>query len=250
MNPEYREKIANEFRNCVTSTINRIQNQADTFKPFHSALLSENAVFWSRFERSFSTSFGQRVVEEIARLLALSNGSCEAQRQRETMVTLDRALIHAIDAHIQAIRDNQNQLTSWQDVIDFFNTVPLSGVTETVRVISDVWWVKNGTEHFVSLKTVKPNIDQTAVAKRDCLLLYLNDPNRQVFFGLPYNPYGDNGRYNFNPPMKMFNFNEDPVVLIGRELWDTIGGDGSYNELIEIATEVGNETIPEIDRLR
>ncbi len=50
--------------------------------------------------------------------------------------------------------------------------------------------------------------------------------------------------------MKMFNFNEDPVVLIGRELWDTIGGDGSYNELIEIATEVGNETIPEIDRLR
>lgn len=64
MEEQYRSKIATEFRNCVNNTIKRIDGEA-TYRPFHTALLSEEAIFWSRFERSFSTSFGQRVVEEL-----------------------------------------------------------------------------------------------------------------------------------------------------------------------------------------
>ena len=59
MNQEYRKLIADEFRNCVDSTISRITNNEQTYRPFHTALLSQEAVFWSAFERSFSTSFGQ-----------------------------------------------------------------------------------------------------------------------------------------------------------------------------------------------
>lgn len=79
MDQRYRQMIASEFRNCVNNTIMRLQGEA-TYRPFHTALLSEEAIFWSRFERSFSTSFGQRVIEEIARLVALSNGASAAQR--------------------------------------------------------------------------------------------------------------------------------------------------------------------------
>ncbi len=32
---------------------------------------------------------------------------------------------------------------------------------------------------------------------------------------------------------------EDQCVLIGKDLWDTIGGDGTYIELLEIFEEVG-----------
>ena len=49
--------------------------------------------------------------------------------------------------------------------------------------------------------------------------------------------------------MGIFDFNHDPVVLIGREMWDTIGGDGCYDEIIEIAREVGQETKPLIERI-
>ena len=90
MNDYYRNLIANEFRNCVDNTIQRI-SQGTTRRPFHSALLSDEALFWSSFERSFSTSFGQRVIEEIARIVALSNGAAIAERQKSTIVTLDRS---------------------------------------------------------------------------------------------------------------------------------------------------------------
>lgn len=251
MNPEYRNQIKKEFESCVTQTIDRFKNGKGTFRPFHSALLTDEVIFWSRFERSFSTSFGQRVVEEIARILALSNQAEDAQRQKVTEIILDEALVHAVDRHIQLVRDNKNTLTSWQDVLNFLNSVTLSGQTTSLRIISDLWWSRNGVDYFASLKTVKPNIDQTATAKRDCLLLKLYNPECNVYFGLPYNPFGnDKTSYEHNPPMKLFNFTTDPVVLIGEELWDTIGGSGSYNELLSIATEVGIETKVLLQKLR
>ena len=57
MNTTDEQRIANEFRDCIANTVRRIAGE-DTHRPFHAALLSEEALFWSRFERSFSTSFG------------------------------------------------------------------------------------------------------------------------------------------------------------------------------------------------
>ena len=81
MEKHYRDKIADEFRNCVINTVRRLDN-AETNRPFHAALLSDAALFWSRFERSFSTSFGQRVIEEISRLTALAGGASDVDRGR------------------------------------------------------------------------------------------------------------------------------------------------------------------------
>ena len=104
MNIRYRRLIADEFRNCVNNTIRRISDEP-TYRPFHTALLSEEAIFWSRFGRSFSTSFGQRVIEEIAKIVALANGAEAAERQVETIIRIDRAHEQAIHEHIQSLRN-------------------------------------------------------------------------------------------------------------------------------------------------
>ena len=118
------------------------------------------------------------------------------------------------------------------------------------RIISDLWWQKDGIDNYISLKTVKPNIDQTAVAKEDCLYLKLANPLCNAYFGLPYNPYGEHKTdYAFTPPMGIFDFRNDSVVLIGREMWDTIGGLGCYDEILEIAKSVGNETKAAIESI-
>lgn len=251
MNSNYKKAIADEFRNCVQGTINRIMNNEQTYRPFHTALLSEDVIFWSAFERSFSTSFGQRVIEEIAKLVALSNGAEQAERQFQTIISIDDAYEEAIHKHIQKLRSNKKTTTSWNETVQKILNTPISGKTRKIRVISDLWWKKNGIDNYVSLKTVKPNIDQTAVAKEDCLHLTIGNPNCNAYFGLPYNPYGEKrSDYAHNPPMGIFDFKNDPVVLIGRDLWDTIGGNGCYNELIDIATQVGNETRNQIKKLR
>lgn len=244
MQERYRRLVADEFRDCVNRTITRITNNERTYRPFHSALLSEEVIFWSAFERSFSTSFGQRVIEEIAKIVALANGADAAERQVETIIRIDRAHEQAIHEHIQSLRNGDRRLpydwdTSLREVLD---VVPTGRLIER-RIISDLWWRKNGIDHFVSLKTVKPNIDQTAIAKEDCLHLSVADPDYRAYFGLPYNPYGeDREDYAFNPPKCIFDINHDPVVLIGWELWDTIGGRGCYEELLDIAQQVGTET--------
>ena len=247
MNNHYRSLIAAEFRNCVDNTIQRI-SQGTTHRPFHSALLSDEALFWSSFERSFSTSFGQRVIEEIARIVALSNGAAIAERQKSTVVTLDTAVIEAVDDHIRSLRGGHSM--DWASTIASIRRVPKSGNSKSFRVISDLWWNKDGIDTYMSINTVKQNIDQTAVAKQDCLHLVMANPNCNAYFGLPYNPFGENREdYSFNPPMGIFDFRHDPVVLIGADMWDTVGGEGCYNEILEIANQVGIETKEKISRL-
>lgn len=252
MDLHYRNLIANEFRSCVNGTIQRVMANEQTYRPFHTALLSDDAIFWSAFERSFSTSFGQRVIEEIARLVALSNGASQAKRQVSTTIRIDIAYEDAIHEEMRLLRTKNRLLAyAWHPTMQRILNVRPTGQTVDIRVISDMWWHKDGIDNYISLKTVKPNIDQTAVAKEDCLHLSVADPNCNAYFGLPYNPYGENkSDYSHNPPMGIFDFHHDPVVLIGKEMWDTIGGYGCYEELLEIAAEVGEETRRTIQQLR
>ena len=247
MDTKYRKLIADEFRNCVDNTIKRI-SQGSTYRPFHSALLSEEALFWSSFERSFSTSFGQRVIEEIAKIVALSNGATSAERQKVTNATLDTAYVEAIDDHIRELRGGHPM--DWNSTLAAIRGTTKSGTNKTFRIISDLWWNKDGVDNYMSIKTVKPNIDQTAVAKQDCLHLVLSNPDCNAYFGLPYNPFGENKEdYSFNPPMGIFDFKHDSVVLIGADMWDTIGGAGCYREILSIAEQVGVETKEKISKL-
>lgn len=250
MDKKYREMIANEFQSCVDGTISRVIGKKTEMRPFHTALLSEEVLFWSAFERSFSTSFGQRVIEEVARLVALSNGAEEANRQHVTNIEIDNAYENAIRHHMQGLRNNV-KVVSLNKTLSQIRTTNTNGSMEKIRVISDLWWKKDGVDNYISLKTVKPNIDQTAVAKEDCLHLSIANPSCNVYFGLPYNPFGDKKEdYAFNPPMNIFDFHNDPVVLIGKEMWDTIGGEGCYEELLVIASEVGEKTKKKISSLR
>ena len=137
VNVQYRNLIAEEFRNCVNNTIERVTENGQTYRPFHTALLSEEVIFWSAFERSFSTSFGQRVIEEVARLAALSNGADEAQRQRETIISIDSAYDDAILNHMQSLRERGHRLQPWSTTLSEIRTTRLSGNLKEIRVISD-----------------------------------------------------------------------------------------------------------------
>lgn len=243
MDEQHKNTIATEFKSCINGTIRRLDNE-ETHRPFHSALLSQEALFWSRFERSFSTSFGQRVIEQISKVAALSGGATEVCNQKSTMVSLSNGQFTAIENHISDLRGRRlGRAPNWEVDLASVKAAGGEGAKESGRVISDLWWVRDGVNHYMSIKTVKPNIDQSAEAKRDLLKLKLNDPDCHVYYGLYYNPYGQNREdYAWAPPKGVFDFCNDPVVLIGKEYWDTLGGIGFYEEVLAIAEEVGTTT--------
>lgn len=249
MNQIQINSIANEFHSCVERTIVRIAND-NGHRPFHVALLSEEALFWSKFERSFSTSFGQRVIEKISETVAISGGATKTETQKRTVFNIPNSKLNAIEHHITELRSGRTRGSwdsDWQNIDSIVNSLD----TTEIRVISDLWWVVDGVNHYMSIKTVKPNIDQTAEAKKDLLKLKVFDPDCRVYFGLYYNPFGDDrDSYNWSPPMRIFDFRNDDCVLIGEEYWDVLGGEGTYNSILDIANKVGVETIERLRTLR
>lgn len=242
MRQDYRDAIAQEFLDCVRRTIERVRAD-DGYRPFHRALLSEDVLRWSRFERSFSTSFGQGVIERISKIAVLSGGAEDAQVQAEINIKISENKINGINNHISQLRNAALGVRgNWNNDFRSINSIPDGDSFVNERVISDLWWFANGVDNFMSIKTVKPNIDQTAEAKRDLLKLKAIYPESNVYFGLYYNPFGeDRDLYSWGPPQRVFDFRNDPCVLIGRDYWDTLGGVGFYNELLDIVESVGEQ---------
>ena len=230
----------------VKRTIKRI-SENKSYRPFHEALLSKEVIKASTFERSFSTSFGQGSIERISELVAQDAGY-ETTKQKETLANLYKGAIDQIDRIMRQLRDGTSS-PNWKREIARIIAVN-KGDTDVVRVISDLYMKKGKEEVFISIKTVKPNLDQTEIAKRNMLMLKAHNPSYKTYFGLYYNPGGENrGDYNWKVPSSIFDMHRDECVLIGVDYWDTIGGNGTYTDLCNIFKEVGNETREKLKEL-
>lgn len=246
MKKSTKEQITAILQGCVGRAIKRVKKD-QTFRPFHEALLTKKLVAASAFERSFSTSFGQGPIEKISQIIATANGA-ESIRQKETMANVNKGAVDEIERILSSLRSGETSPNWEKEVakVKAFN----KGDYVVRRIISDLWIKRDKTEVFISIKTVKPNIDQTEIVKKDLLLLKAHDPNFETFFGLYYNPGGPNRvDYNWSVPAKIFNMKQDKCVLIGQEYWDFVGGPGTYNSLLKIFKRVGNDTRSQLEKI-
>ncbi|MCF5900926.1 TdeIII family type II restriction endonuclease [Aeromonas veronii] len=238
-----RDDIKKILSECVRGALDRTNKKIESeksHKPFHSALLTDAIVKVSSFERSFSTSFGQGPIEKISEIVAKGNGF-EAQRQKVSMVNLHQGAVDEIERICAALRRG-SQIPNWKQEITSVTSFNMGNVVVR-RVITDLWLKKNEQEHFISIKTVTPNLDQSEIAKKDMLILKAGDRNCKTYFGLYYNPNGSKrSDYKHSFPMKLFDMHKDECVLIGKDYWDFLGGIGAYEYLLEIFSEVGEET--------
>lgn len=196
----------------------------------------------SKFERSFVTTFGQKTVEQLGKIIAEGTGS-SAKLQHSIELQLNTWQVE----HIENILSNQRDGISkpnWHEEVQDLKSLQTKRM-ETVRVLSDLYIIRpNGDEEFYSFKTVKPNLDQTERAKRDMLRLLASNSDFKPFFALPSNPAGEGNLYRsaHSIPFKLFDMENDPCVLIGSKMWNQLGQDNNtYNELINIFIEEGEK---------
>ena len=104
-----KQEISELLKDIVLNAAKRTKANLETdLKPFHTALLGPEIIKLSSFERSFSTSFGQKYVEEIAKILALASGA-KAERQKETVVSLYQGANDEIENIIDALKSNKSK---------------------------------------------------------------------------------------------------------------------------------------------
>ena len=211
--------------------------------PLHTALVPEEIFLGSHFERRFVTPFG-KVWEKLAAAVGeatfgfgttqhMVNGRLRRQSLERIRQTLD-ALEHGPtggdraqpnwDAELRHVREGGGP---WQDV----------------SVICDVFVSEASDKPGLAfeLKAALPNSDQCKVSKEKLLKLHCMEPRqvRGAYYALPYNPYGTRARYSWGYAQRWFNMREGRCVLIGDELWQKLGGTGSYQAIIEVAESVG-----------
>lgn len=74
-------------------------------------------------------------------------------------------------------------------------------------------------------------------------LLAMNEhPVDYAYYALVYNPYGNKKEdYAWTYPKRWFNMTTDSCVLIGDELWDTVGSPHTYQTFIDEVNKLGVE---------
>jgi len=210
------------------------------YNPFGARLIPGEVWKGSRLERSFVTRLGQGMYEQIAKIIAEHEIGAFAENGHEE----ELQICTFKSDFIEELIDNQRRSAlapNWTDEIDKLNSLN-NRATQIVKVTFDLYTRHQGVERYYSFKTVKPNIDQTASAKRDMLRVKAAKPGAEVYFALPYNPAGEGNPYKqagHHIPYRFFDMENDVCVLIGRELWDHLGGQGTYTALLDVFEETG-----------
>ena len=110
---------------------------------------------------------------------------------------------------------------------------------------------KNGEIILFDLKTAKPNAGGFKEFKRTLLewtastLAENPKANIQTLIAIPYNPY-EPEPYNRWTMRGMLDLNNE--LKVGEEFWDFLGGQETYQPLLDIFEKIGVELRPEIDK--
>ena len=219
-------------------------NAAEAY-PFHRLIFSEEALVAARTERSIVTNMGQGLYPKLAEAVS---------KDRFQDVALERAvegqlndaacnLIEQIVTELRARRrGNPNPRTPNRNA-ELNDVINSRGGGSSIRSVTADLYIGDFPTGplFIELKTPRPNLDIASESKRK-MLYFLAMMDRQrieganAFMGLTYNPFLTREAYDH--PFTRQIMDMDNEVLMGSELWDYIGGPGTYDELLGIIEEI------------
>jgi len=244
--------IANIVRDMMERVMDRVL-RTDPFipekhhaeKPIYAALVPDEIFKGSHFERRFTTPFAQ-VWEKLAVAVAtIRHGNCIQGKTitgniKEGCLKRIQEVLNNLE-HPSQKRDRVRP--DWNQEISYI----LSGGGSAIpaKVTCDIYIDSNetGKKYSFELKAPLPNSDQTKVSKEKMFKLLAMQPCYvdEVYYALPYNPYGKREEYDWRFPFRWFDMVKDPSVLIGSEFWNLIGGSNTYETFISEINSLGEE---------
>lgn len=254
MTPATRAEINGIFVECFEAQQPKMNQRTLTdirrAYPFHRLFFPDEAILAARVERSIVTSMGSQLYPALAE--AVSRDRFEVVSLEHTIEgTLNDAAINMVEQIVTELRTPPRRRTTPRtpdhesELADILSS--RGGGLSTRAVTADLFVgdYQDGPL-FIELKTPLPNLDIAAESKRK-LLYYLAMMHRQdvtnakAFMGLTYNPFLTRQDYGHSFTKQIMDMENQ--VLIGNELWDYLGGPGTYDELMEIIDEVRGDLL-------
>lgn len=252
----------NEIKILISNVIkNKIQeyNAETEFKPFFEALFDKKNIQIGSIIQSLYTTFGMSVYEQISVILAKDAGF-EAQRQYTLLGTIDPETNSYISQYWENLKTdlkNKKDVHSCKqnEISEIKKRIKPGLLQKDGDSTVDVFIKKpDGTEYYIDITTVKNNLKGFESLKLKMLrwiaLRASTDKNvvANSYIAIPYNPYYPNDYLSSRWNSTILDGSND--ILIQDGYWNFVGNNpNTYNELIGIFTEVGQELNIEINTL-
>jgi type II restriction enzyme len=217
--------------------------------PFHVRLLGTERVAIHSFVHSVYTMLGSSIFEYIAEAIGACNFDQSKAKFRfkgpiseRAIVEINRLLPKLRRSSVTANESEENRL---------IKAICKEGaIGEPQSYTVDLFLKRDNIEYLCEIKTVKPNIDVFEFTKGKLLRWkasrYYVDDSIEVksLLCIPYNPEAPNpyGRWTLQGLFDLEN-----EVLVADEFWNFLGGDNTYEELLNIFEIIGIELRNEID---
>ena len=218
--------------------------------PFHTRLLGKDRMALFSFIHSLNTNFGTSIFEPVA--LALATTTFKSALSQQTAGTQISSEAQKIIQNIMDGLTTADITPNKPNEIELIRKACQNGEIKTVKPTKiDVKLIsRDDTIYLFDLKTAKPNAGGFKEFKRTLLewvaITLFNNPDIkiQTLIAIPYNPYEPEPykRWTMRGMLDLEN-----ELKVGKEFWDFIGGEGSYDDLLLIFERVGIELRKEID---
>jgi type II restriction enzyme len=239
---ELKTEIKKIIKDAIVKKINEYKLVGD-IKPFHEKLFSKEKIREASFFHSCSTTIGTTLFQNIAYLIAKNNKNFKkVEKQFEVKGNFSNQAKSLIEDIIFDLGRKQDDSKKRMPNIkkEIKKVLSVSGNGEKSSQIADLFLIDlKDNEIYIEIKTIKPNKGESEKIKRTLLkIIALRNKPVKVLCGIAYNPY-EPKKFAWPLPLNYLKIGDD--LLIGKEFWNFLGGNGTYEELLNIFEETGKE---------
>ena len=237
-----KEVIRKKFKDYETT-------KEPAYMPFHIALLGKDRLALYQFIHSLNTNFGTTIFEPVAVELA-KNSFEKAVRQVDISTEISEEALREIDKIIDSLIIGKKRPDKFEEIKRIKEKLFIGEKRKVKLTRVDLYCEKDNDIYLFDIKTAKPNKGSFLEFKRTLLkwvaAVLTQYPEKEVYslIAIPYNPYYPRP-YNRWTMAGMLDLENE--LKVAEEFWDFLGGEGSYDKLLEIFEEVGKEMREEID---
>ena len=243
------KSIESTIRDSLRKKFQRYHPESK-YMPFHFNLLGKDRMALFSFIHSLNTTFGTSIFEPVAVTLAKTQfEKSQSQYIPGNQISQEsQKVIQSIINELSVSKKDADKIAE----IEKIRRVCQKGEMSTLSTVKADLFVqdKRGAVYLFDLKTAKPNISNFKDFKRTllewCAIVLAQNPNVEIgtLIAIPYNPYEPEPYQRWTLKGMLDLKNE---LKVAEEFWDFLGGEGTYNELLNCFERVGIELRPEID---
>ena len=227
-------------------------NPEPAVMPFHTRLLGKDRLALYSFIHSLNTNFGTSIFEPVAvELASFSHQFKFVKRHTKSGSSISKKAQDQVQEIMNGLTAANFEPNKHKE-IEAIREVCQSGEIRQIKpTIVDLYLEKKNREiYLIDLKTTKPNKGNFKEFKRTLLewvaVVLCANPKAKIntLIAIPYNPYEPKpyARWTMAGMLDL-----EYELKVAKEFWDFLGGDHTYDPLLDCFEEVGIRMKDEIN---